>query len=122
MLFAAGNTSFTSIINSSKFEFNIFDNEIIFNVIGYGHGVGLSQSGSDVLAKQGKNYEEIIKYVSENFGLKVSNLNIAQVKRKYGIIERSNYNLPKSENSKQPQCTEEKEKAIVEAFKYFKML
>ena len=54
--------------------------------------------------------------------MKVSNLNIAQVKRKYGIIERSNYNLPKSENSKQPQCTEEKEKAIVEAFKHFKML
>lgn len=67
-------------------------------------------------------YEEIIKYVSEKFGMKVSNLNIAQVKRKYGIIERSNYNLPKSENSKQPQCTEEKEKAIVEAFKHFKML
>ena len=77
----------------------------------------------DLTAAESKaTYEEIIKYVSENFGLKVSNLNIAQVKRKYGIIERSNYNLPKSENSKQPQCTEEKEKAIVEAFKHFKML
>ena len=77
----------------------------------------------DLTAAESKaTYEEIIKYVSENFGLKVSNLNIAQVKRKYGIIERSNYNLPKSENSKQPQCTAEKEKAIVEAFKHFKML
>jgi len=77
----------------------------------------------DLTAAESKaTYEEIIKYVSEKFGMKVSNLNIAQVKRKYGIIERSNYNLPKSENSKQPQCTPEKEKAIVEAFKHFKML
>lgn len=77
----------------------------------------------DLTAAESKaTYEEIIKYVGENFGFKVSNLNIAQVKRKYGIIERSNYNLPKSENSKQPQCTAEKEKAILEAFKHFKML
>ena len=77
----------------------------------------------DLTAAESKaTYEEIIKYVGEKFGMKVSNLNIAQVKRKYGIIERSNYNLPKSENSKQPQCTEEKEKAIVEAFKHFKMI
>lgn len=47
-------------------------------------------------------YDEITKYVSEKFGLKVSNLAIAQTKRKYGIIERSNYNMPKSENSRQP--------------------
>ena len=77
----------------------------------------------DLTAAESKaTYEEIIKYVGEKFGLKVSNLNIAQVKRKHGIIERNNYNLPKSENSKQPQCTVEKEKAIVEAFKHFKML
>ena len=43
------------------------------------------------------------------FGLKISNLYITQVKQKYGIIERENYNKPKSENSRQPQCPSEKE-------------
>ena len=55
-------------------------------------------------------------------GLKVSNLYIAQVKQKCGIIERENYNKPKSEDAKQPQCPPEKEKAITEAFNYFGML
>ena len=55
-------------------------------------------------------------------GLKVSPLYIAQVKQKYGIIERKNYNKPKSENVKQTQCPPEKEKAIVEAMKFFGMI
>lgn len=55
-------------------------------------------------------------------GLKVSNLYIAQVKQKCGIIERENYNKPKSEESKQPQCPPEKEKAIMEALKHFGMI
>lgn len=67
-------------------------------------------------------YEEIKAYVLENTGLKVSNLYIAQVKQKYGIIERENYNKPKSENAKQPQCPKEKEKAIMDAFKYYGMI
>lgn len=67
-------------------------------------------------------YEEIREYVFEHTGLKVSHLYIAQVKQKYGIIERKNYNKPKSENAKQPQCPPEKEKAITEAFNYFGML
>ena len=67
-------------------------------------------------------YEEIREYVFEHTGLKVSHLYIAQVKQKYGIIERENYNKPKSENAKQPQCPPEKEKAITEAFNYFGML
>lgn len=54
--------------------------------------------------------------------MKVSNLHIAQVKVKHGIIERENYNLPKSEDSKQPQCPKEKEDAIVDALKYFQMI
>ena len=49
-------------LKSAKFNFEIIDNNVKFIVVGYGHGVGLSQSGSDALAKQGKNYEEIIKY------------------------------------------------------------
>lgn len=67
-------------------------------------------------------YEEIKAYVLEHTGLKVSHLYIAQVKQKYGIIERENYNKPKSENVKQPQCPPEKEKAITEALRHFGMI
>ena len=67
-------------------------------------------------------YEEIKAYVLEHTGLKVSYLYIAQVKQKYGIIERENYNKPKSEYAKQPQCPPEKEKAITEALKHFGMI
>ena len=67
-------------------------------------------------------YEQIRDYVKEQTGLHVTNLNIAQTKRKCGIIERENYNLPKSEDSKQPNCTKEKEEAIKEAFKHFGMI
>jgi len=67
-------------------------------------------------------YAEIKEYVLEHTGLKVSNLYIAQVKRKCGIIERSNYNLPKSEDSRQPKCPLEKEGAIREALKAFQMI
>ena len=54
-------------------------------------------------------------------GMKVSNLYISQVKRKCGIEVGKNYNLPKNEDSRQPQCPEDKESAIVEALKHFKM-
>mgnify|MGYP004521979137 CR=1 FL=1 len=67
-------------------------------------------------------YEEIKAYVLEHTGLKVSYLYIAQVKQKYGIIERENYNKPKSEDAKQPQCPPEKEKAITEALRHFGMI
>ena len=67
-------------------------------------------------------YEEIKAYVLEQTGLQVSNLYIAQVKRECGIIERENYNNPKSEESRQPQCPEEKRKAIMEALKHFGMV
>ena len=68
-------------------------------------------------------YEEIKKYVAEhNDGMKVSSLNIAQVKRKCGLELAENFNLPKTENSRQPQCPKEKEEAIVEALKAFRMI
>ena len=54
--------------------------------------------------------------------MKVSSLYIAQVKQKCGIIERENYNKPKSEDARQPQCPPEKERAITEALKYFGMI
>ena len=67
-------------------------------------------------------YDEIKKYVAEhNAGMKVSNLYISQVKRKCGIEVGKNYNLPKNEDSRQLQCPEDKESAIVEALKHFKM-
>ncbi len=71
---------------------------------------------------KGATYEQIKAYVQEHSGLKVSSLYIAQVKQKYGIIERENYNKPKSEDSKKPQCPPEKEAAITEALTYFKMI
>lgn len=68
-------------------------------------------------------YEEIKKYVAEhNDGMKVSSLYIAQVKKKCGIELGKNFNLPKSEGSKQPQCPEEKEKAIRNALEHFGMV
>ena len=67
-------------------------------------------------------YKKITDWVQEHYEFHVTNLNIAQVKRKNGIIERDNYNKPKSEDSRQPGTTPEKEKAITEALKYFKMI
>ena len=60
-------------------------------------------------------YGQIKDYVLEHTGLKVSSLYIAQVKQKCGIIERENYNKPKSEDARQPQCPSETEAAILEA-------
>ena len=77
----------------------------------------------DLTAAESKaTYEEIKAYVLEHSGMKVSSLYIAQVKQKCGIIERENYNKPKSEDAKQPQCPPEKEKAIMEALKHFGMI
>ena len=73
-------------------------------------------------AEKKATYQEIKDYVLEHSGLKVSSLYIAQVKQKCGIIERENYNKPKSEDAKQPQCPPDKEKAIKEALKHFGMI
>ena len=67
-------------------------------------------------------YAEIKDYILKEHGLKVSNLYISQVKRKCGIEVGENYNLPKSEDSRQPQCPEEKEKAIRDALEHFGMI
>ncbi len=72
--------------------------------------------------QDGATYPQIKEYVLEHTGLKVSNLYISQIKRKCGIEVGKNYNLPKAEDSRQPQCPPEKEKAIREAFKYFGMI
>ena len=86
--------------------------------------VKLGMDEMDFTAAESKaTYEEIKKYVAEhNDGMKVSNLYIAQIKQKHGIIERENYNKPKSEKGGQPECPKEKEIAIEEALKYFQMI
>ena len=85
--------------------------------------VEVSMDELDVTAAESKaTYNEIRNYVWEHHQLKVSNLYIAQVKQKHGIIERENYHKAKNENAKQPQCPKAKEDAIVEALKHFKMI
>ena len=85
--------------------------------------VDLKMDELDVTAAETKaSYEEIREYVKEHTGLNVSDLYIAQVKQKCGIKERQNYNKPKAENPKRLKCPAEKERAIREALKYFKMI
>ncbi len=85
--------------------------------------VELNMDELDLTSAESKaTYEEIKEYVLEHSGLKVSHLYIAQVKLKYGIIERENYNKPKTENARQPKCPPEKEKVITEALKHFNMI
>ena len=86
--------------------------------------VRLDMDELDLTSAESKaTYEEIKLYVAEhNDGMKVSNLYIAQVKAKYGIIERENYNKAKSDDAWRPQCPKEKEEAIEAALKYFQMI
>ena len=85
--------------------------------------VELEMNELDLTVAESKaTYEEIKDYVLEHTGLKVSNLYIAQVKQKCGIIERVNYNLPKLGDSRQPKCPEKKGKAIEDALEYFGMI
>ena len=85
--------------------------------------VDVSMDELDVTATESKaTYNEIRDYVWEHHQLKISNLYIAQVKQKYGIIERENYHKAKNENAKRPQCPKEKADAIVEALKHFQMI
>jgi 23S rRNA (uracil1939-C5)-methyltransferase len=79
---------------------------------------GMDMSGF----QKGATYDQIKAYVLEHSGMKVSSLYISQVKRKCGLDVGQNYNLPKTENAKQPQCPLEKEEAIKEALKYFGMI
>ena len=77
----------------------------------------------DVTAAESKaTYQEIQDWVQEKYGFHVTHLNIAKTKRKCGIIERQNYNLPRSEDSKSPDTPQAKEEAIIEAFRHFQMI
>ncbi len=72
--------------------------------------------------QQGATYEQIQDWVQEKYGFHVTHLNIAKTKRKCGIIERQNYNLPKREGSRSPETPRDKEEAIIEALKHFQMI
>jgi 23S rRNA (uracil1939-C5)-methyltransferase len=67
-------------------------------------------------------YKQIQNYVLEKFGFKISTLYIAQVKKKHGLEVREHYNISKNENQKVPQCPIEKEEAILDTLKYYKMI
>lgn len=85
--------------------------------------VELKMDELDLTAAESKaTYDQIKEYVLEKTGLKVSNLYIAQVKDKHGLEKRENYNKPKNNGSKQPICSTEKEEAIKDAFRYFRMI
>ena len=85
--------------------------------------VKLDMDELDLTSAEAKaTYKEIEEWVQEHYGFHVTNLNIAQVKQKHGIIERENYNKPKSEGSRQPGCPEEKVKAIEDALRHFQMI
>ena len=85
--------------------------------------ITLETDEMDLTAAESKaTYDEIRGWIQEKYGFHVTNLNIAQVKRKNGIIERENYNKPKSEESRQPGCPEEKIKAIEEGLLFFQMI
>ena len=85
--------------------------------------VDFSLEDMDLSKFKGKaTYEQIKAYVLEKTGLKVSSLYIAQIKKKCGLDVSENFNLSKSDNARQPQCTPEKEDAIMQAFKHFGMI
>lgn len=85
--------------------------------------VELDMDELDLTAAESKaTYAELKQYVLDKYGLKVSSLNIAQIKAKCGIGKRENYNKAKNESVKEANCTEEKEKAIKDAFKHFQMI
>ena len=85
--------------------------------------VELPMDDMDLTSAESKaTYKQIQNYVFETFGFKVSTLYIAQVKKKHGLEVREHYNISKNENQKVPQCPIEKEEAILDALKHFKML
>ncbi len=82
--------------------------------------IDFSLENLDLSELRGKaTYEQIKDYVREQTGFRVSTLYISQVKRKYGLEVGESYNKPKSEDARQPQCTPEKEEAIMQALRHY---
>lgn len=85
--------------------------------------VGIDIDKMNVTKAESKaTYTEIQARVKEQTGLNVTPLYIAQVKAKHGIIERENYNHAKSETTRTLKCPPDKEKAIEDALRHFKMI
>lgn len=85
--------------------------------------VDLDISELDITSSETKaTYSKLKQYILEQTGLSVSSLYIAQIKNKCGLNMRDNYNLPKSENAKKLKCPAEKEAAIMDALRHFKMI
>ena len=85
--------------------------------------IDFSLENLDLSELRGKaTYEQIKDYVREQTGFRVSTLYISQVKRKCGLEVGESYNKPKSEDARQPQCTPEKEDAIMQALRHFGMI
>ena len=85
--------------------------------------VDLDLSELDLTSAEAKaTYKEIQDYVLKKYGLKVSNLYVSQIKRKCGLEMGQNYNLSKSDNARVPTCPPEKEAAIMDALRNFKMI
>ena len=85
----------------------------------------VTESGSEFTGKGtviNENWSTSSVNAGYNDGMKVSDLYIAQVKRKCGIELAENFNIPRSEGAKQPQCPKEKEEAIIGALKAFQMI
>ena len=82
--------------------------------------IDFSLENLDLSELRGKaTYEQIKDYVRGQTGFRVSTLYISQVKRKCGLVVGESYNKPKSEDARQPQCTPEKEEAIMQALRYY---
>jgi len=85
--------------------------------------VKVDMNEMDLTAAESKaTYQEIQEWVKGKYGFHVTHLNIAKTKRKCGIIERQNFNLPKSDDSRSPETQKDKEEAIIEAFRHFQMI
>lgn len=83
--------------------------------------VKIDVSSLDMKLPYTATYDEIKSYIWDRYAIKVSTLYISQIKAKYGLKDRDNYNRGE-QKSKAPQCPAEKEKVIVEAFKHFGMI
>ena len=85
--------------------------------------IDMGLDGLDITSADTKAiYREIQQYVLKKTGLMVSNLYIAQVKDKYGMDMRLNYNFPKNKDARQSQCPQERKAAIMAALKHFDMI
>ena len=107
-------------LKSIEFKLPIIEKEFTLSLDNDTQNETVALENMDLSEFKGKaTYEQIKAYVLEQTGLKVSSLYIAQTKKKCGLDVGENFNLPKSENARQPQCTPEKEEAIMQAFKHF---